>query len=195
MSLHPTWPCDRHHPSPRGKRKGPRRRSQAQPSPILRRLAMEPSRTAEMNDQSRNVTWNQRHPGLRMSLAAPSPRPARLVPRLSRTAETNQPEEPRTYNPSPRYPAWIPRSLEAETPRPLTACRTTLPSQPGLPVAKSELLHCIFVVACNLPVYSAPPTKEFGIFRLGISARGCFGPERRVSAKKKRPKRANEAII
>ncbi len=31
----------------------------------------EASRTAEMNDQSRNVTWNQRHAGLHMPLAAP----------------------------------------------------------------------------------------------------------------------------
>ncbi len=63
--------CDGNHLSPRGKRKGPRRRSQAQPSPRPRRLATEPSRTAEMYDQSRNVTWNQRHAGLHMPLAAP----------------------------------------------------------------------------------------------------------------------------
>ncbi len=81
-----------------------------------------------------------------------------------------------------------PSSLEAETPRPLTACWITLPSQPGLPVAKSELLHCRSLVACNLPVYSAPPTEEFGIFDWQSLRSGCFGPERRGHRRKKMAK-------
>ncbi len=78
------------------------------------------------------------------------------------------------------------RSLEAETPRPLTACWITLPSQPGLSVTKSELLHCRSVVACNLPVYSAPQTKEFAIFDWDSLRWAVLGQSEGVIAEKNR---------
>ncbi len=58
----------------------------------------------------------------------------------------------------------LPRSLEAETPRPLTACWITLPSQPGLSVTKSELLHGSSVVAPFPSRLLCAANRAFGIF-------------------------------
>ncbi len=148
QQLHPTSPCDGHHPSPRRKRKARRRSSQTQPSQRPRRPATEPSQTAEMNHQSRNVTWNQGHPGLHMLLATPSPRLTRLA--AGRTAERHDQSRNVTWNqghpglhmslaaPSPRPARRAPEpSRTAETNHPSRVARTWVVKSAAVRVKKA----------------------------------------------------------
>ncbi len=102
----------------------------------------------------------------------------------------NEPPKPGSADSGCKYAAvWAKKSSPAaefgtETPRPLATCSVTVPSRPGLPVTKRELLHRRFAVPCNLPVFFGP-RQRIRDLRLGISALGLFWAKAKGSSPKK----------